>query len=303
MNQDIANHLAELWNNIGIAALFALPLAVVGWSLHRRRDRFRAETQEPFTAMPMRPRGESLRVKIDALGDEFDSNLFVAAMVSICATAIVVMSPPERRLIVASVLMVAVAGAIFRAGRRMWKLQGDLWAYRLGFMGERAVGEELNQLLALGFHVFHDLPFDGFNIDHVLVGSSGVYAVETKAWRKPANIRGLEKARIYSDGISLRHPNYINTEAIPQARRNGVALAKMLTKATGSNVEVFPILTFPGWAVIREKACDVNVLRPDEIKRSFPSRPKHPLSAEKIQKIAHHLTELCRLTKEPKVAA
>jgi hypothetical protein len=45
---------------------------------------------------------------------------------------------------------------------------------RLGFKGERAVGEELNQLLRQGFHVFHDLPFDSFNIDHVIVGPTAL---------------------------------------------------------------------------------------------------------------------------------
>jgi len=39
--------------------------------------------------------------------------------------------------------------------------------------------EELCQRL------FHDLPADGFNIDHVLISALGVFAIETKEYTKP----------------------------------------------------------------------------------------------------------------------
>ena len=114
------------------------------------------------------------------------------------------------------------------------------------------VGEELNQLMASGFRVFHDLPFDGFNIDHVLVGPPGVFAVETKTRRKPADIKGLERAQVFSDGERLRFPkDKYDSKAIPQARRNAETLAKWLTSATGQRVTVSAILTLPGWMVRR----------------------------------------------------
>ncbi len=70
---------------------------------------------------------------------------------------------------------------------RITRERGD---YRLGFDGERFVGEELNRLVAKRFEVYHDVPFDGFNIDHVLVGSPGVFSVETKTRRKPIGEAG-----------------------------------------------------------------------------------------------------------------
>ncbi len=54
---------------------------------------------------------------------------------------------------------------------------------RLAYDGEVAVGQELQYLTD---HVaFHDFQAGTFNIDHILVGASGVYAVETKARSKP----------------------------------------------------------------------------------------------------------------------
>lgn len=67
------------------------------------------------------------------------------------------------------------------------KLRSTLYEYRrcrLGYLGERAVGHHLNRLAADGYRVYHDLQFEGFNIDHVLVGPSGVYSVETKTFKK-----------------------------------------------------------------------------------------------------------------------
>ena len=53
--------------------------------------------------------------------------------------------------------------------------------------GERLVGETINWLMKDGFDVFHDYPIDpngkSGNIDHIVVGPNGVFAIETKAVR------------------------------------------------------------------------------------------------------------------------
>src|SRR5688572_1213217 len=112
----------------------------------------------------------------------------------------VLTAPAQTRTTIMVAMALFVAGISVWSGQKLFFLARELWDSRLGFTGERVVGEELNQFLASGFRVFHDVPFDNFNIDHVLVGPPGVYAVETKARRKPATIKGLAKAQIYSDG-------------------------------------------------------------------------------------------------------
>src|ERR1700738_5137462 len=49
-----------------------------------------------------------------------------------------------------------------------------------GECAERCVSDVLEDLREFGFRPVHDLQFDGFNIDHVVVGPSGIYAIETK---------------------------------------------------------------------------------------------------------------------------
>jgi len=42
----------------------------------------------------------------------------------------------------------------------------------------------LEQMRELGYTAFHDIPGDGFNVDHALIGPGGVFAIETKAISK-----------------------------------------------------------------------------------------------------------------------
>lgn len=66
------------------------------------------------------------------------------------------------------------------------------------------MGEELNQLMLTGCRVFHDVPNDPYgNIDHVLVASSGVYAIETKTRRKK-EAAGKDAHKVTFDGHLLR---------------------------------------------------------------------------------------------------
>ncbi len=49
-----------------------------------------------------------------------------------------------------------------------------------GELGERKVAEALEDLSSSVYRVYYDLRRDRFNVDHVVVGASAVYAIETK---------------------------------------------------------------------------------------------------------------------------
>jgi hypothetical protein len=287
--------LRRLGDSLLLPLVFFLPLAALGWVLHSKRKRYKAEAHEPFTQLPLRPPGESLREHLEKLAEDYDHHVTTAALAMVCAALVVGTTPRAQQFWVGVVLFVIVCGFTLWSGTKAIVLVRKIWDYRLGFAGERVVGEELNQLLASGFRVFHDVPFDGFNIDHVVVGPLGVFAVETKTRRKPADLRGKEKATVEVFGDVLEFPHGREEKAVPQARLNAKTLGEWLTKATGETVIVSAIVTLPGWWVNRRQVHDVNVLNPQEIKRSFPSRPRYPLTPEQMQRIVHQLTERCRM--------
>ena len=64
------------------------------------------------------------------------------------------------------------------------KLQ-EARAWQRGYEGERVIGELLGKELSDKFHVFNDVRFPGkvANIDHIVVGPSGIFVLNTKNWR------------------------------------------------------------------------------------------------------------------------
>jgi Nuclease-related domain len=279
------------------AIVFGLPVIFIGWLLHLRRRRYRAEAHEPFTEMPLRPPGESLRLKIEEKDSQFDEVFANVALIGILAIGMVSMVPAPLKLGTAMGASVVVATVYTWAALRMFKLQKQLWNYRLGFTGERVTGEALNQLLAYGLQVFHDVPFDGFNIDHVIVGSPGVYAVETKTRRKRAELKGAAKAVVYYDGQELKFPLHREKSPIEQARWNAQSLSKWLSQATGEGTLASGIVTIPGWWVECTGSSDVMVMNPKQVVIMFSNGSPSKLSSDQVKRIVYQLTERCRMAK------
>lgn len=119
---------------------------------------------------------------------------------------------------------------------------------REGLAAECATADALQLLVPDGLMVFHDLPADGFNVDHVVVGHSVVFAVETKSRKKPA-AGGKQNARVRYDGKALKFPEHVETKPLEQAARQARWLSEFLTGATGNSVRVVPVLALPGWFV------------------------------------------------------
>ena len=98
-------------------------------------------------------------------------------------------------LLVAEAALLAVAGfwwwpaavaafvPLFVLGRAA-SVGGRLDSVRLqrGIVGEERVASLLDGLQPKGFRVIHDLEFGRGNADHVLVGPTGVFVIETKDW-------------------------------------------------------------------------------------------------------------------------
>jgi hypothetical protein len=60
----------------------------------------------------------------------------------------------------------------------------ELVHWTQGAKGERQVGAVLESLSDRGFRCLHDLDIGRGYVDHVAVGPTGVFAIETKAWTR-----------------------------------------------------------------------------------------------------------------------
>jgi hypothetical protein len=72
-----------------------------------------------------------------------------------------------------------------QARRRLAQAEQRLYAWRQGAEGERLTADVLRQLESAGWVVLHDLHWPGrpyANIDHIVVGPTGIYVIDSKNW-------------------------------------------------------------------------------------------------------------------------
>jgi len=150
----------------------------------------------------------------------------------------------------------------------------------------------LDGLREKGYRAFHDVVAHRFNVDHILIGPGGIYAIETKTFSKPA--RGQSK--IIFDGESVLVEGFEpDRNPVIQARAQASWVREIVVASTGRDVKVRPVILFPGWYV--EKAHGVR----SEIwvlnENAFPQwlgNERTSLSADEINLVALHLGQFVR---------
>jgi len=280
---------------LGYIFLMWLPPAAVLFLIFRELKKERAAAISPFDEL-RRPAGESNRLRVQELDERIDPWFFILTVVPILFALSVTLQKSRWPIVILFFLISAILAAVaYRVLRRVIRERSD---YRLGFHGERYVAEELNQLMSDGFRVFHDVPFHNYNIDHVLIGPTGVFAVETKAKRKrPAH--GAEKHKVLFDGTQLNFPGgKWDVKALQQSRLNAKTLSQWLSSATADQLTARPILTIPGWFVERSAPSDVYVTNPKQIRSFVLKTTEVSLTPQEIERAAHQLEQKCRLDVE-----
>lgn len=244
--------------------LLYVPIAALVWALFRQRKRHEAAARMPFSDLRRRSAGESLRINLEKLNAKIDEWIVVISFGPV-AFALVFAVGPRPSLIGLALffLLVAILAAV--AHRALQPLIRKRRDYLLGYHGERYVAEELNLLMTDGFDVFHDVPFEKFNMDHVLLGPTGLFVVETKTRRKPV-IEGEARFEVVFDGEALNFPNGRNVEGPAQARLNRQTLSRWISSATADRITAAAILTIPGWWVTCSARSELFAVNPKQIR-------------------------------------
>lgn len=192
-------------------ALLLLPMAAIFIWLKRLKSTRRS----PLNQMLLRGPGESLR---NEMGDTFGDMMIYVSTFPVLPLLIYAhhisqsyFSGTQESVSRTSVEVLVTLAAIIFLLFKIITLLKRTKNLRLGYEGEVAVAQELNQLMREGAYVFHDVPADGFNIDHVVIWPKGVFAVETKARMKPKRDRGAEDAKVVFDGQRLQFPGWAET--------------------------------------------------------------------------------------------
>ncbi|MBA2269118.1 MAG: NERD domain-containing protein [Chthoniobacterales bacterium] len=153
-----------------------------------------------------------------------------------------------------------------------------------GEKGEVKVAEALEELRAAGYRVFHDLRRDGYNIDHVVVGPAGVFAIETKFRSGYGEIEFRNGEGLFVGGRKEE------SDSLLQARRNARDVGSMLKDDCKVDRWVKPLVVFVGdWRIKNSwQQTDARVLTPEQVGRYF-EQLQPELTRNEIKLIASHL--------------
>jgi hypothetical protein len=229
------------------------------WLLHRDGKRM------PLTEAPLRNAGDGVG---DMLDDALMATVFRLVLWFALPTSALITTVHDllradwsqaRVSFVLTLILCAVLAPFFLYWfRRQARKLSDL---RLGYLGEKIVGQRLEETRYRGARVFHDLECekDGrtWNVDHLVIARSGIYVVETKARAKSAP----GKPKAWSDGqlVCFSDGGYA-PEAIPQVRRNADDVDDWLQELLQADddlkrafakgrrlLPVRPVVVYPGW--------------------------------------------------------
>lgn len=254
--------------------------------------------RSPFTQKLERFPGQSLLKRLDELNEEISiqTAALLSVPIAIYAGYISNLYFGNRPFNYIEAIVAGVLATGF-LGYTLFKLRGFLQErrnIRLGYEGELTVGQTLNRLMLAGYQVFHDFPAEKFNIDHIVVGTKGVFAIETKTRSKRTTTHRQQDATVEYDGRALHFPNGTDIDMIAQAKRQSKWLSNWLSQAVGEDITVRAIVALPGWFVKRTSSKGIPIVNPKQFDSLFDHIQARPLTTEMIIRITYQLDQKCR---------
>lgn len=249
----------------------------------------------------LRQPGEGLRERIEAIDEKLSEEIVKGLLIPFLVLFIPLLTLRYPSVVphfwfVFTLACVAYLISIGYRIYRTYRLIRERRDYGLGLAGERAVADALEGLKARGYHVFHDVPAQGaekvFNLDHVVVGPTGVFAIETKARRKYTAKDGGDDHKVGFDGEVLKWPNGTDPEPVKQVRWNAKWLESLIHQRLGRSVVVIPLLAIPGWYTDETPHGGLRVLSQRRLVHHILRSA--PLDPETVNLIARQLDSLCR---------
>jgi hypothetical protein len=297
------------------AGLTAAIFSTYGWV--KRRHKVARNERPPQPAKILRPAGYSLSCRIDDLSEKFNSAIMESVTAGMALGLLVAgifpfveglilqrftfaqMRAQPNFYYVYSLLCLMLSSSAWMAAAIVKSIQrrNEMRNCRFGLRGEQAVAEELasQELLAVGYVTFHDIPGDGaWNVDHIVIGPSGIYVLETKtrARRKPT--RDQSDQDVFFDGKVLQFPWCYDYKAVKQVERNAEWVRNFIAGFAPKDIQVQPIIVVPGWYVKSRGRYSVMAMPANYLVRGCLLAAKRQFSPEQLLPLIRRFDERCR---------
>ncbi|WP_346045197.1 nuclease-related domain-containing protein [Actinomadura chokoriensis] len=171
-----------------------------------------------------------------------------------------------------AVAILVVVGDVVRSSRK----SSSVAAWQKSSAAERRTERQLKALQRSGYLVLHaravprddDGVSDG-RIDHLVIGPSGVYAIDSEKWDKRLPVRTMSHMKLF-------HGPFNKKDRLDEARWEAQMASSILAERVGFEVPVQPSVAIYGpsipWKVMRVR--DVDVYAGNRARAYLRRRPK-----------------------------
>ncbi|MFA1547669.1 nuclease-related domain-containing protein [Actinomadura chokoriensis] len=172
----------------------------------------------------------------------------------------------------AAVAILVVVGDLVRSSRK----SSSVTAWQKSSAAERRTEKQLKSLRRNGYLVLHaravprdDEGVSDGRIDHLVIGPSGVYAIDSEKWDKRLPVRTMSHLKLF-------HGPFNKKERLDEARWEAQMASSILAERVGFEVPVQPSVAIYGpsipWKVMRVR--DVDVYAGNRARAYLRRRPK-----------------------------
>ncbi len=175
-----------------------------------------------------------------------------------------------------------------------WRATGrDLSRIRWLHDAKAMVADRVSELKLRGFMVFTDCRLGDRAIDHILVGSKGVFVVQTAVGLSAfqADLNTHDTATY--DGRALFFPGKEDHETVSQACEDAEKLSEWLSETLDIPLAARAIVALPGWRIKRTSAEGISVINPTQFEALFQYVRPRPLTTEEVALISARVEQLC----------
>ncbi|WP_250563977.1 nuclease-related domain-containing protein [Sphaerisporangium fuscum] len=203
-------------------------------------------------------------------------HLRLRALIAVGAGLIVGIPMWSWRLGLVAAIIAAIADTVYRA-----RTASSVAPWRRVSAAERHTEAQLKKLERSGYRTLHAraIPDSEAQIDHLVVGPTGVYAVDSEKWDKRLPVRVQSHRKLF-------HGPFNQKPRLDEARWEASRASELITEALGREITVVPSLAIYGpaipWKILNIR--EVDVFDGSRVRRWITNRERS-LTNEEIEEI------------------
>ena len=265
--------------------------------------RWQSRERPPVTGKLLRLPGEHERVRLDFLEEQTRWLLLATGgipMLILLLGALVLAnrSPDDHALTTPALCAVGFLLTAGGGGFFLFRTLAERRSLSRALQGHRIVHDSLTGLIPAGFKLFHDVPTEpnvpNSNLHHLVIGPSGIFAIEASTPASRAVIPGRKPQEIIYDGDQLIYPWGQDVLGLVPTRRKAEWLSEWIFQLVGERVPINAVLTFPGWWVTSTAVRDIRVFNPNQLAAIIQQSPNTAISEHARKLLVQKLEILCR---------